>query len=222
MKKAITTTAITSLLAASTISFQALATEGLSANVAMSSNYLWRGVTQTDDAAAISGGIDYAHSTGFYTGAWTSNVDYGDDRSAELDLYGGYSANINNSMSYDIGFIYYAFPDEGTNDANSSELYGNFSFNDLTLGIAILTTGKDADIADSIYASADYSLILSNEAEIAFHLGSYSGDWLTDDYIDYGVSLNKDGYSLGASATNLDGSAGDIKLYVAYSIDIDL
>ena len=222
MKKAITTIAMTSLLAVSVISYQASATEGLSANVAMSSNYLWRGVTQSSDDAAISGGIDYAHSSGFYTGTWVSTASWAPGMSYELDLYGGYSADINDSMSYDVGFIYYAYPDETTGDTNFSEIYGSFSFTDLTLGIALLTTGEDADVADTIYASADYTLTLSNDAEIAFHLGSYSGDWLTDDYIDYGASLSKDGLTFGISATDLDDGAGDVKVYIAYSIDVDL
>jgi len=222
MKKAITTIAMTTLLAASAMSFQTSATEGLSANVAMSSNYLWRGVTQSSDDAAISGGIDYTHSSGFYTGTWVSTASWAPGMSYELDLYGGFSADINDSMSYDVGFIYFGYPDETSGDANFSEIYGSFSFSDLTLGVAVLTSGEGADVADTIYASADYTLTLSNEAEVAFHLGSYSGDWLSDDYIDYGVSLNKGGFTFGASATNLDDGAGDVKFYVAYSMDIDL
>jgi uncharacterized protein (TIGR02001 family) len=222
MKKAITAIAMSSLLAASCVSVQASATEGLSANVAMSSNYLWRGVSQSSGDAAISGGIDYASSTGFYAGTWVSTADWAPGMSYELDLYGGFAADINETMSYDVGFIYYGYPDETTGDADFSEVYGNFSFSGLTLGVALLTSGEGADVADTIYASADYTIELQNEAEIAFHVGSYSGDWLTDDYIDYGVSLNKDGFTFGASATDLDGEAGDIKVYVAYSIDIDL
>lgn len=213
---------MTSLLAASAISFQASATEGLSANVAMSSNYLWRGVSQTNGDAAISGGIDYASDSGLYAGTWVSTADWAPGMTYELDLYGGFSAEINDSMSYDVGFIYYAYPDETSGDADFSEVYGSFSFSNLTVGVAILTSGEGADVADTIYASADYTLALSNESEVAFHLGSYSGDWLTDDYIDYGVSLSKGGFTFGASATDLDGGDGDVKFYVAYSMDIDL
>jgi uncharacterized protein (TIGR02001 family) len=64
MNKLITSLAVSSVLATSALSFQASAVEGLSANVAMTSNYLWRGVTQNANDAAISGGIDYAADSG--------------------------------------------------------------------------------------------------------------------------------------------------------------
>ncbi len=48
-----------------------------SANVGVVSNYLWRGVTQADDGPAVQGGVDYAHSSGFYLGTWVSNIDWG-------------------------------------------------------------------------------------------------------------------------------------------------
>jgi uncharacterized protein (TIGR02001 family) len=217
MKKLITSLAVTSVLATSALSFQASAVDGLSANVAMTSNYLWRGATQNGDDAAISGGIDYAADSGFYAGTWVSNVSSG----YELDLYGGYGANINDSMSYDVGFIYYAYPDTIAGDADFSEVYGSFTFSNLTLGVAVLTSAEGFDAGDSIYASADYSLTLGNDAEVAFHLGSYTGDFSAD-YIDYGVSLSKDGFTLGVSSTDLDDAAGDVKFYVGYSMGIDL
>ena len=236
MKKLITSLAVTSVLATSALSFQASAVEGLSANAAMTSNYLWRGVGQTQletcvgedenicinstSKAAISGGIDYATDSGFYVGTWVSNASWADGMSYELDLYGGYGADINDSMSYDVGYIYYAYPDADEH-VNFSEVYGSFTFSNLTLGVAILTSADGFDAGDSIYASADYSLTLDNDAELAFHLGSYTGDFSAD-YIDYGVSLSKDGFTLGASATDLDGTDGDVKFYVAYSMDIDL
>ena len=223
MKKSLLSIALTSLLATSAVvSTQASATEGLSANVGMTSNYLWRGLEQTGGDAAVSGGIDYASDSGFYIGTWASNASWADGMTYELDLYGGYSADINDSMSYDVGYIYYGYPDETSGDADFSEIYGNFTFSGLTLGLAVLTSGEGADAGDTIYASADYALTLKNEAEIAFHLGSYSGDWLSEDSIDYGVSISKSGFTFGASATDLDDAPGDVKFYIAYSMDIDL
>jgi uncharacterized protein (TIGR02001 family) len=199
------------------------ATEGLSANVGITSNYLWRGLEQTNGAAALSGGIDYTDKSGFYLGTWISNADWANnDMSYEMDIYGGYSANINDDLSYDVGFIYFAYPDETTGNADFSEVYVSLSFQALTLGVSVLTSGEGADFGDSIYANADYSIALANDSDITLHLGSYSGDWLSEDSIDYGVSFNKDGFTIGASATDLDGSAGDVKAYIAYSIDIEL
>lgn len=217
MKVALISTIITS----SAIATPAIANEW-SANAAVTSNYLWRGLEQTNGKAAISGGIDYANASGFYAGSWVSNADWADGMTYELDFYAGFGGDINETISYDVGYIYYAYPDETTGDADFSEVYANVSVSGLTLGVAVLTDGEGADVGDTIYASADYSFALANEAEIALHLGSYSGDWLAEDSVDYGISISKSGFTLGASQTDLDGAAGDLKVYLAYAIDIDL
>ncbi|RHW77916.1 TorF family putative porin [Colwellia sp. RSH04] len=221
MKNILTTIALSTALSAA-VSTNAFAVEGLSANVAATSNYLWRGLEQTDGKAAVSGGIDYAADSGFYVGTWASTANWAEGMTYELDLYGGFSNAINDDLSYDVGFIYFAYPDETSGDADFSEIYGSLSYKALTVGVAVLTSGEGADAGDTIYANADYSIDLGNEADITLHIGSYSGDWLADDSIDYSVSLNKAGFTFGASATDLDGAAGDVKVFVAYSLDIDL
>ncbi len=63
-----------------------------SANVSVTNNYIWRGLTQSENEAAVQGGIDYASDSGFYIGTWASNVNYGggDTFSYEHDIYAGY------------------------------------------------------------------------------------------------------------------------------------
>ena len=65
----------------------------ITGNASVVSDYNWRGITQTAGDPAIQGGIDYAHDSGFYAGAWGSNVDFGDccDENVETDLYFGWS-----------------------------------------------------------------------------------------------------------------------------------
>ena len=46
------------------------------ANVALVTNYLYRGISQTGGKPAIQGGFDYAHSSGFYAGVWGSNISW--------------------------------------------------------------------------------------------------------------------------------------------------
>jgi uncharacterized protein (TIGR02001 family) len=216
-------TIASSVFITSGMTHSAQATEGLSANIGATSNYLWRGLEQTNGSAALSGGIDFADDSGFYVGTWLSNADWANnDMSYELDLYGGFSADINEELSYDVGFIYFAYPDETTGNADFSEVYASLSFQALTVGLAVLTSGEGADVGDTIYVNADYSFALANESDITLHIGSYSGDWLSEDSIDYSVSFNKDGFTIGASATDLQGAAGDVKAYIAYSIEIDL
>ena len=78
----------------------------VTANAAATSNYLWRGQEQTGGDAAISGGIDYANESGFYAGTWASNASWADEMTYELDLYAGFGGDINENMSYDVGYIY--------------------------------------------------------------------------------------------------------------------
>ena len=94
---------------------------GISANVAATSNYVWRGMTQSDDNLAIQGGVDVDFK-GFYVGAWASSVDFDTtENSTEIDVYLGYAGEFS-GVSYDVGFIEYIY--EGSMDAaNFGEAY---------------------------------------------------------------------------------------------------
>lgn len=230
MKKALSTWAVLSTLAAGTfVSTQAAAVEGLSANVGLTSNYLWRGVTQTDDAAAISGGIDYAADSGFYAGTWASNVDFGDDASYELDFYFGFGGDLGDSgFGYDVGYIYYAYPDSSESDSSNEydfgELYGSLSYGVFSVTANYGVNNDDgAEWADSaLYISADAAFEVAPGLELGLHIGNYSfdDDYDDGDYTDYGVSLSKDGFTFAVSDTDMDND--DLKFVVSYSIDIDL
>ena len=210
------------------VSAPTLAVEGLSANIGAISNYLWRGVSQTDDAAAISGGIDYSTASGFYAGTWVSNVDFGDDASFELDLYLGYSGTINENIGYDVGYIYYAYPDSAESDNDNEydfgELYANISFANITLGANYGIHNDDgAQWADkALYLAADAEFKVAEGLALNLHIGHYSFDdnFDDDDYTDYGISLSKNSFTFGLSDTDMDND--DLKFTVSYSVDIDL
>lgn len=228
MKKSLLSIALTSVLATSAlVSTQASAVEGLSANVAATSNYLWRGVTQTNDAAAISGGIDYADDSGFYAGTWISNVDFGDDASYELDFYLGFSGEISKDVGYDVGYIYYAYPDSAesvsTNEYDFGEVYGSLSYSYFSVTASYGVNNDDgAKFADSsLYLSGDAEFEVADGLTLALHVGNYDYDKDNGvDYVDYGVSLSKDGFTFGLSDTDMEND--DLKVFVSYSIDIDL
>ena len=136
MNKAILAITLPTLLITTMSSFNAAAVEGLSANIAATSNYLWRGLEQTSGKSAISGGIDYAASNGFYLGTWVSNADWSDGMSYELDLYGGYAGETDN-FSYDLGFVHYAYPDSA-DDVDFTEINASISLGVFTFGYAVL------------------------------------------------------------------------------------
>ena len=91
-----------------------------SANVALTSEYFFRGLSQTDDAPALQGGMDYeaelGKGIGLYVGVWGSNVDFNegagvDGATVEIDIYGGVNGKIGGTgIGWDAGLIYYAYP----------------------------------------------------------------------------------------------------------------
>lgn len=106
----------------------------LSANLTINSNWVWRGLAQTDYQPAIQGGVDYAHETGFYIGNWNSTTSwvydggYAQSSWLEVDLYAGFKKElIAKGFATDIGFIQYFYPTKGMNpgytNPNTSEIY---------------------------------------------------------------------------------------------------
>ena len=87
------------------------AAEGLTSNLSFKSDYVFRGISKTDENPAIQGGFDYEDPSGVHVGVWGSNTDFDttDDGSLELDLYAGYGDEIG-KLSYDVGGIYYYYP----------------------------------------------------------------------------------------------------------------
>ncbi len=151
--------------AAALLGASSLAQAGLSANIGATSNYLWRGVTQTDDGAAVSGGLDWSHDSGFYLGTWVSNVDWGSS-GAEVDFYGGFSGSVSD-FGYDIGAIYYYYPSSADEykDADFLELSLSGSWKFLEAGIAWTVNGQ-AD-SDGPFSDGDLYYHLSANFDVA-------------------------------------------------------
>lgn len=88
-------------------------------NLGASTDYVFRGVSQTDEDPQVFGGVDLTYGR-FYAGTWASNVDFGDSTDAEIDLYAGFKPTLG-SVSLDLGVIYYGYV-----DAPSGSDYGNW------------------------------------------------------------------------------------------------
>lgn len=193
------------MLGAAAAGLPAQAHGEVSANIGVTSNYIWRGVTQSDDGPAIQGGVDFAHPSGFYLGTWASNVDFGgsgDDNEYELDLYGGYSGQAG-ELGYDIGLIYYAYP--LADDANFLELGLSGSWNFLTVGLNYTLDGEAAEpspfIEGDVYYYANASFELSQGFSVGGTIGSYNydnpGAGVDDNYVHYRLDLTKSAGDLG-------------------------
>ena len=206
----------------------------VSANIGFTSNYLWRGVSQTADDAAVQGGVDYSHDSGFYAGTWVSNVDFGDGTSYEMDLYAGFAGEFGDGFGYDVGYLYYGYPDS-PGSISFGELYGSLSWQWLTVGYAhFIHAGNDVavdglDDEDYGYLTADVSVPLSDTLSLDFHYGYNNGDvissWFgSDSYSDYHVALTaatKMGdVSFAVADTDLDGD--DAKVVLSYSYGFNL
>ena len=97
----------------------------INANLAITSNYVWRGMTQTDDSPAVHGVIDLGYK-GFYLGIWGSNVKFGNtNNSLEADFYAGYAGEAY-GIGYDVGIIQYAYPND-SDALNFEEVYFGLS-----------------------------------------------------------------------------------------------
>lgn len=81
-------------------------------NIAITSDYVFRGVSQTNNNVTVQGGVDWDTGAGFHFGVWGSNLNFQDnsEASAEADLYAGYAGKINDALSYDVGVVYYVYP----------------------------------------------------------------------------------------------------------------
>lgn len=81
----------------------------LTGNIGIFSQYVFRGVSQTDEKPAVQGGFDWTHKNGFYLGTWGSNISWLSDGQPnvsaplEWDLYGGYRGSLPSDFGYDIG-----------------------------------------------------------------------------------------------------------------------
>lgn len=140
----------------------------LSANIGATSNYLWRGVSQTGDEAAISGGIDFTSEVGFYAGTWVSTL--GNGNGEEMDIYGGFGGKIE-SFSYDAGIIYYGYPSQ--TNADFTEVYGSVSFGLGTLGAAYTINAENSAIEEETYYYASVSMDAGDGWSIGGIVGTY-------------------------------------------------
>jgi uncharacterized protein (TIGR02001 family) len=111
----------------------------ITANVTITNDYKYRGISQTNGQPAIQGGFDYAHESGFYIGNWNSTISWIGDQNPgisapiEMDFYGGIKKELlGKGFATDFGVLQYYYPVKGNLavNPNTTELYlaQNFSF----------------------------------------------------------------------------------------------
>ena len=148
------------------------ATSNFSWNLSVTSDYVFRGITQTNFDPALQGGLDYAFGdSGWYVGAWASNVDFAasDGPDIELDTYVGYGTSLSEEWAVDAHAVRYTYLGE-------QDSYGSLDYNEFFVG----TTYNDMLTFTLAYAP-DYA-----NADISSTYFSVGGSW----EVGSGVSLN--------------------------------
>jgi len=202
-------------------------------NVAYSSNYLSRGITQSNDNFSLQGGFDYAHESGFYLGTWAAGVEFrgtntGDLPAAyqELDGYGGYKGVLGTGLGYDLGFIHYAYPGANSSlnyDFNEVYISLGYRFGTVDVGLGVKYSNDywgGTGNATYTHAKADYKLDTNWSVSLSAGHQTIEDNvgWGHEDHTVVGASGH---YALadyctatvGWSKANLTGDLGDHKIY---------
>jgi uncharacterized protein (TIGR02001 family) len=169
MKKLLTAAAaVTALLGVSGMTSAAHAEGTFSGNIALTTDYIFRGLDQAD-GPAVQGGFDYANGM-FYAGTWASNVNFGN--SFELDIYAGFKP-VTGPVTWDVGIVGYLYPgDENDPELDYLEIYAKPSFavaEGVTLGGALYYSPEFTGETGSAY------YIEGNAAFAATEMLTFSG-----------------------------------------------
>ncbi len=200
-------------LLAATLAFTAiapLASAEVSVTGTLTSDYVFRGVSQTDSSPAIQASLNYEHESGFFAGTWVSNVDFQDDANAEVDVYLGYFGEMNDTFSYDVMYNYYTYHGySSAEDYNYGELLFNAYISSLTLGLGYASDyGNSGDAAQ--YVSAAYDIELPKEFALTLQAGYTMGDAFEDaEYIDYSATVAKTFYDFDFTAALINTDIDD-------------
>lgn len=173
-----------------------------SATVTAVSDYDFRGVSLSAKDPALQASIDWAHDSGFYAGAWASNIDYGSDIDGdiELDLYLGFGGETAGGVGWDTGIVWYTYPGSSSSTTASKisaypEIWfglskGPFEFKQW------FTNDWSGTDENALYTEVNASFELAENFALNLHAGYNYGDafdtW--DEYMDFAVGI---GYTAG-------------------------
>lgn len=190
--------------------FSQVASADVTSNIGVASDYVWRGVSQSNSSASVSGGLDYSHDSGFYAGTWVGSL--GETSGAETDFYFGYGFE-SDGIVFDLGYIYYAYTEQ--EDANFGEVYANASAGAFGVGIAYTvngeaSTGNQFDTGD-IYYNASYGIDLSEEFALGLTIGYYDFDaGSNNDYAHIQADISKGDFTFSVSKAETESGEPDV------------
>lgn len=182
--------AVATSLATAALALAPAAHADLTGNVNVVSKYVLRGITSPateNDGAAVQGGFDYSHSSGFYAGYWGSSLSYASSYSTpvntgfENDLYAGYKGTAG-PVSYGAGVIYYAYT--GVVDADAAEVALTAGIGNASLGINYLTKDVVWGNKGDTFFNLGYTQALPSDFSVAgslmYYMYTKDGKYITD------------------------------------------
>jgi uncharacterized protein (TIGR02001 family) len=209
-------------LALSTLLVSTAGAGELSGDVGVVSDYVFRGVSQTDEDPAVQAGLTYSLDSGFYVGTWASQVDFGGEADLEVDLFAGYGFDVSETVAADVQILRYVYPDDG--GLNYNELLFSLTFSELVT----TTLGYTNDVYNSgetgWYYGVGLDFALPAELTLSPGVGySRFGSGVLEDgsssYIDWSLALSRDFGPISTALTYHDtnGNAEDLFGYLADS-----
>ena len=222
MKKNLLSLSCAALLASGFSTVSAGSDWSLSGNVALTSDYVYRGYTQTDAEPAIQGGFDLKHAKGFLIGGWGSNVESDpnaapavnyDGANLELDTYLGWSGKVSDSgLEATIKAVRYNYPDTRIDAYNTNEYSLYLAYD---LGPAKVKAGFNYSDDYSGYGEANYwdteVSIPAGPVTVALHYGAQRyDDPAQEEYEDFKVGLSGEAAGLGL----------DLSYYGPHGVDV--
>jgi len=164
-------------------------------NAAITSDYVFRGVSQSDEDPALQLGADYAFGSGFYIGTWISNVDFGSEVGAdfELDTYVGWGTDLSEDISLDLMLNRYNYLGTRSGiDLDYNELIGTLGSGPLSFTVAY-TNDVYASGTDSFYYAVGGSFTPGG-GSFGLDLGvgrtTFSSTSGLSDYTDYFIEVS--------------------------------
>jgi len=152
-----------------------------SANAALTTDYVWRGTTQTQGDPAVQAGFKLAGESGWYGSVWGSNVEFSPElhASSEFDFTAGWSGALDDAWALDVNVLHYRYP-ATTADLNWTELNGTLTYDSrywMSLGFSPEALGSDEN---GTYAQLGARFPVND----AFRVEAVAGYYFLDDVYD--------------------------------------
>lgn len=199
------------LLALAGLAFASLeARAQVSSTITLSSDYDFRGISQSALSPALSASLDWSAPSGFYVGAWASNVDFGPGTDADFEVDGlvGFRGNVNDDFGYDVGGTYYSYWGDGDKFAYG-ELYAGLSYKAVAAKLWFAPDYSNSGNT-ALYLEGNATIALPADFSLALHAGYSDGDYWDaaygGGYFDYSIGIGRTIGNFALSLKWVDGS----------------